>query len=72
MSCKSCGSKKVRRFKAEIAILLPGYETLIEPTVFVWPELVVCPACGVAQFAVPERELRLLLKEDTAKGFSDN
>jgi hypothetical protein len=66
MTCKSCGSKKVRNYKAEIAILLPEPENRAEPTVLVWVEVAVCSACGVAQFAVPNRELRLLLKTDTA------
>jgi len=38
------------------------------PHVFVFPhQLVVCLDCGVAQFAIPQRELRLLsAKADVA------
>jgi hypothetical protein len=37
-------------------------ENINEPHVWVFPELVVCLNCGVAEFAVPETELRLLTK----------
>jgi len=68
MPCPSCGSKSPRKFKGEISILLPGFKNRLEPTVCVWPEFVICLHCGAAQFTVPERELRLLLKVDA--GFS--
>jgi len=71
MPCTSCGSENLRKFKAEIGIVLPGFLRLFDPTVFVWPELVVCLACGTAQFAVPERELRLLAKADSSPGLSN-
>jgi hypothetical protein len=58
--CKSCGSQNLRGFKGELAMLLPGAEKLVEPTVLVWSEFVVCLACGAGQFVVPERELHLL------------
>jgi hypothetical protein len=70
MPCPSCGSENLRKFKGEIGIVLPGFLNLFDPTVFVWPELVVCLACGVAQFAVPDRELRLLAKTDATPGLS--
>ena len=60
MLCISCGSKKVVKFGGEIGIHVPGVKNIDKPRVLVFPELVVCLACGVAQFAVPEAALRLL------------
>jgi len=39
---------------------------LDKPVVWVFPEIFVCLDCGIAEFAVPEVELRLLAKGDTA------
>jgi hypothetical protein len=64
--CKSCGSQNLRKFKGELAVLLPGAEKLAEPTVLVWSELLVCLACGAGQFVVPERELRMLAERGAA------
>jgi len=60
MACTSCGSEKVVKFGGEIGIHFPGLKDIDRPPVLLFPELVVCLACGVAQFAVPEAELRLL------------
>lgn len=60
--CKSCGSKNLNRFTAEIAIHFPGPDNIDRPAIFVFPQLLVCMVCGVAQFIVPEDELHLLAK----------
>jgi len=60
MYCTSCGSKNLRSFRGEIAVHFPGLSQIDEPALFVFPDLVICLVCGVAQFAVPEAELRLL------------
>jgi hypothetical protein len=70
MVCTSCGSNNLRKFKGEVSILLPRFEDRFEPTVLAQPEFVICLACGVAQFTVLDRELRLLLKTDADAGFS--
>ena len=67
MRCKLCGSVNQRKFTAEIAIHFPGLNKIDEPLMWVFPELVVCVDCGIAQFAVPEAELRLLSKGDVAE-----
>jgi hypothetical protein len=64
--CKSCGSQNIRKFKGELAVLLPGSENLAQPTVLVWSELLVCLACGAGQFVVPERELLILAERSAA------
>lgn len=65
--CTNCESAKQKKFQAEIAIhLLPGLRNIDKSAVFVFPEIVVCLACGTAKFTVPEAELRLLAKGDGA------
>ena len=54
MPCTSCGSNNLSKFWGEIAIHFPGMKDLDKPVVWVFPELVVCLDCGIAQFAVPE------------------
>jgi hypothetical protein len=43
-----------------MAIRSPGLKNIDKPTVWVFPELIVCLDCGMAEFVVPEAELRLL------------
>jgi hypothetical protein len=63
MPCKSCGSENVRQFTAEIAIHFRGLKNIDRPHVWVFPELLVCFECGMAEFAVPESQLHLLAEE---------
>jgi hypothetical protein len=58
MSCKSCKSEHQSNLSAEVAIHFPGLRGLDEPRVLVFPKLVVCLDCGLAEFEVPETELR--------------
>ena len=62
MPCKSCGSVTQSKFRAEMAIHVPGLKNIDKPIVWVFPEIVVCLDCGTAEFAVPEAELRQLAK----------
>jgi hypothetical protein len=66
MRCKSCGAVNRRKFIAEIGIHSPGLKNIDMPVVWVFPELAVCVECGMAEFAVPEAELRLLAKREGA------
>lgn len=66
MRCKSCGSSNQRELTAEIGIHFPGLKNIDKPVVWVFPKLVVCLDCGIAEFTVPEAELRLLEKSDAA------
>jgi hypothetical protein len=47
-----------------MTIQVPGLKNIDRPVVWVFPELVVCLDCGTAEFAVPEAELRQLVKRD--------
>jgi hypothetical protein len=67
MPCELCGSVNQSEFSGEIGIHFPGLKNIDKPVVWVFPELVVCFDCGIAEFAVPEAELRLLGKGDAAE-----
>ena len=66
MPCKSCGLLNQKKFSAEMGIHFLGAENIDKPTVWVFPEVIVCLDCGTAEFAVPEAELRQLEKGDAA------
>ena len=66
MPCKSCGSEKLAKFTAEIAIHFSGLKNINEPHVWVFPVLAVCSNCGFAEFVVPESALWLLGKARAA------
>ena len=63
MRCQRCDFPELRTFPAEINIHFPGYEGLTKRTVWVFPELVICPSCGFAQFSLPEPELQRLVAD---------
>ena len=66
MPCKSCASVNQKKFSAEMGIHFLGAENIDKPTVWVFPEILVCLDCGTAEFAVTEAELRQLAKGDAA------
>jgi len=66
MTRSFCGSDHHRKFIAEIAIHSPGLKNINKPIVRVYPELLICPDCGKAGFAIPGTDLRVLTKDDAA------
>jgi hypothetical protein len=58
--CTSCHSANQNTFTAEVAIHFPGLKALDRPIVWVFPKLLVCLECGRSEFAVPDRELKVL------------
>jgi hypothetical protein len=64
MTCRFCGSNNDAEYDAEINIHLPRDRD--RAAVLVFPRLVVCLDCGVAEFAIPEAELRLLGERSAA------
>ncbi len=66
MPCKSCGSVNQKKFSEEMGIHFPGLKGIDKPVVWVFADVVVCLDCGIAEFAVPEEELRQLAKGDAA------
>ena len=67
MPGKSCGSENLGNFTAEIAIHFRGLKTIDKPHTFLFPALVVCLDCGMAEFLVSERELLKLTEGRGAK-----
>jgi len=60
-ACRSCMSHRQMEFLGEICMHFPRrLESLNKPLVWVFPEVVVCLDCGLAQFSIPEPELRTL------------
>jgi hypothetical protein len=51
-----------------MAIHFEGLANIDEPIVFMFPEVSVCLNCGLAQFTVPERELRVLVTRTPVEG----
>lgn len=58
MACKKCGSVRQKALNAEMNLHFPGIEGLDKPTVWVFPEVVVCLNCGFAEFSIQKPELR--------------
>ena len=61
MPCKSCESANQKKFIGEMGIRSPGLKNIDKPTVWVFPQLIVCLDCGTAGFVVPEAELNQLV-----------
>ena len=53
-ACPSCGSVKHSRFPAEMAIHLSGLKNVNKPTVWLFPEVLVCLDCGSLGIYRPE------------------
>ena len=60
MACKKCSSRKQVTFGTEMNIHFPGREGFEKPTVLVFSQVSICLNCGLADFKVPDRELRAL------------
>ena len=68
MSCKSCQSPEPGQFLSGSCDPLPGLKGLDKPVVWVFPKPLVCLDCGFTEFAVPERELRVLVQGSPVEG----
>jgi hypothetical protein len=53
-----------------MAIHFPGLKYVNKPTVWVFPEVLVCLDCGVSEFTVPETELRVFVTGEPSSGKS--
>ncbi len=60
MSCTICGSSTQAEFPAEMIIHFMGLKHLDNPGVCLFPNILVCLACGSSHFTVPEEDLALL------------
>lgn len=66
MACKRCSSERQSKFNSEVNIHFPGREGWDKPTVWLFPEVMVCLDCGLAEFSIPEAELQALAEEGAA------
>lgn len=66
LRCKVCGSENVQKLRGEIAMRVAGLQNIDKPVVWVFPDILVCMDCGIAEFAVPEDERRILAKREAA------
>ena len=66
LACRLCGSENVHKLRGEIAMRSPGLKNIDKPEVWLFPDIIVCTDCGIAEFAVPEAELRMLAKREAA------
>jgi hypothetical protein len=64
MLCSSCHSGRLREYNAEINVHFPGMKGLNIPTVWVFPQLLVCLDCGQAHFTIPDTERKILIERD--------
>jgi len=69
--CPFCKSANQREFPSEVCIHFPGIDNSTKPAVFVFPQILVCLACGVAQFPIRDGEVERLA-EDDSKSESDH
>lgn len=78
MSCRACRSGNQCRFGSEINIHFPGMQGLDKPTVWAFPELVVCLDCGFTELQLEETEQCLLAEgaeketKQRSKGVPEN
>lgn len=60
MMCLVCQSSNQRTFPSELNIHFPGFEGLDRPTVWAFPQLLVCLDCGSTQFTLSDDQLKEL------------
>jgi len=64
MLCHSCRSTSVRDYPAEINVHFPGMRGLNIPSVWVFPRLSVCIACGATEFTLTDADRKALTDRD--------
>lgn len=60
IECPSCSSKDQRTLNGELALHLQGLPGLGKPIVWAFPEVLICPNCGFAVFALDDAPLQEL------------
>ena len=58
--CCSRSSGNQAKFKAEMNVHFPGLKNASRPSVWLFPEVLICLNCGAATFSVPSVELAVL------------
>lgn len=60
MPCRECQSENQKTFPCEMNIHFPGQKNLDKPTVWAFPELLVCLDCGFTELRLQEKECSVL------------
>jgi hypothetical protein len=60
--CNSCASASLSEFDSEVNIYFSGLRRLNKPSIFVFPEIMVCLNCGSLGSTLSAEELRILQK----------
>jgi len=58
--CKLCASFNLIEFSAEVGLHIPGLKGIKNDPIFVFPKVLVCPACGFMESNLSAEDLRLL------------
>ena len=61
MPCKACHSVNQSPFGGEIGVHFLGLRNIDKPTVWVFPQLLVCMDCGFTEFKIPQAERKHLV-----------
>ena len=56
--CNTCGSTRVNKLRAELALHFDGLKNIDKPVLWTFPEVVVCTDCGEADIHFPPHELQ--------------
>jgi len=62
--CRFCGAVNQRKFLAEMMVRPPGLKNIDTRPVLLFPPIFVCLECCMAEFEVPQAELRQLVQSD--------
>jgi hypothetical protein len=62
--CRFCGSTNQYKFIGEMSVCPPGLKNIGTRPLLLFPQLFVCLDCCMAEFEVPQAELRLLVQSD--------
>ena len=68
MTCSQCGSAKQSALTGEVAIHFAQRQDWHNPMLWVFPKLVICLQCGLAEFSLPNRELQVLALGASVEG----
>jgi hypothetical protein len=60
VACKQCSSENQSTFKTEINVHFSGRKGWEKPTVWTFPQILVCLDCGFSEFVLTQAELRAL------------
>lgn len=67
MHCAICASDDLQAFNAELAVHFSGWEGLNKRPVLVYPDMIVCLACGHVEFELPAEHLERLRTGDNVR-----